>query len=334
MRKTKTRYLSALLVLMVALFAATGLADAGVKRGDTPYFNYTYATKEEGVALMLGSTAHFEGYSQNDLDYRMQKRGVTMEEYQTYAAAQVREFSQEEKAIVDAHMASMERLLLDNGYTLPKLERIVFVKTTQDEESGSLAYTRGTHIFFGDLLMRLLASEDEMSTTYAEGILWHELFHCLTRCDPDFRRDMYSIIHFRVQEEDYELPASISEYFITNPDVEHHDACATFIIDGQAVDCFTALITTKHFSEEGDTFFDHMVTALVPVDGSDVYYTPQDASNFYDIFGRNTDYAIDPEECLADNFSYAMAYGMAGILGEGYADPEIIEAILSYVSQP
>ena len=72
-----------------------------------------------------------------------------------------------------------------------------------------------------------------------------------------------------------------------------------------------------------------MNTALVPVDGSDIYYLPEDVDNFWEVFGRNTDYVIDPEECMADNFSFTMAYGLDG---KEYEDPEIIKAIHDYLS--
>ena len=71
--------------------------------------------------------------------------------------------------------------------------------------------------------------------------------------------------------------------------------------------------------------------ALVPVDGSDIYYTPEQAENFDEIFGTNTDYVVDPEECMADNFGYALAYGMDGPNGDGYPNPEIIEGIMEYL---
>ena len=40
-----------------------------------------------------------------------------------------------------------------------------------------------------------------------------------------------------------------------------------------------------------------------------------------EIFGTNTDYVIDPEEYMADNFGYTLAYGMDGPKGDGYPNP-------------
>ena len=121
------------------------------------------------------------------------------------------------------------------------------------------------------------------------------------------------------------------EYHISNPDVEHHNSYATFIIDGPNIDCFTDFVTTRHFEREGDAFFECSTTALVPVDGSDTYYTPEQEENFDEIFGTNTDYVIDPEECMADNFGYTLAYGMDGPKGDGYPNPEIIEGIMDFL---
>ena len=58
-------------------------------------------------------------------------------------------------------------------------------------------------------------------------------------------------------------------------------------------------------------------TALIPIDGTDIYYTKEQASNFDEVFGTNTNYTIDPEECMADNFADAMQYGMDGKNGQG-----------------
>lgn len=50
-------------------------------------------------------------------------------------------------------------------------------------------------------------------------------------------------------------------------------------------------------------------------------------------FGENTEYVVDPEKCMAYNFSYALLYGMDGHDGEGYKSPEIIEGIISILKE-
>ena len=139
---------------------------------------------------------------------------------------------------------------------------------------------------------------------------------------------MYRIIHFTVAESDYELPPKVQDILISNPDVEHHDAYASFDIDGKMVDCYVAVIASKPFEKAGDSFIQVLEVILIPVDSSDTYYPISEAKNYWEVFGDNTGYAIDPEECMADNFSYAMTYGVEG---KDYKTPEIITAILDYV---
>ena len=294
---------------------------------------HRYASRAEGQELLMSNEDYYAGFSQNELEFKMQKKGASMEEYKAFAVEQVVDFTQEEIDAIDALLGEMSETLTANGYTLPPHDEIILVKTTMAEECDVTAYTHGTQIYLSDKFMRFDLSDPngKEKVLYAKFILWHEIFHCLTRCNPDFRAEMYKLVHFTVQEEDYPLPPSAFEYHISNPDVEHHNSYATFIIDGQNIDCFTDFVTTRHFEREWDDFFDCSTTALVPVDGSDIYYTPEQAENFDEIFGTNTDYVVDPEECMADNFGYALAYGMDGPKGDGYPNPEIIEGIMEYL---
>ena len=292
-----------------------------------PQIDYSFATKEEGIEYRMSNTEFFNGLTQNDLDYRMQKKGATLEEFIEFSKAQIRDFTDQEKEVVDYNMWRLEKDLELKGLTLPEHTSIVFVKTTMEDEPNEYAYTHATQIYLSEYFLEDAKSfgDDGVDPLY---YLYHELFHCLTRNNPEFRRDMYEIINFTVQDEEYVIPPSVKEYFYSNPDVEHHNSYATFNINGEDIKCFATAITTKHFETEGDNFHWNSTTALVPIDGTDIYYLPEDASNFYDVFGYNTDYNIDPEECMAENFSMAMYYGVGDL--SFFDSPEIIEAIYDY----
>lgn len=47
----------------------------------------------------------------------------------------------------------------------------------------------------------------------------------------------------------------------------------------------------------------------------------------------HTGYVTGPEECMADNFAYAMLYGMKGNDGNGYPNQEIIQGIIDNLKQ-
>ena len=327
-----TKKLTAVFLVSVLVFlcGCQGVLNLGAAE-----INYRFAQKEEGKSLLLENKEYYDGFSQNDLDFRMQKKNAEMDEYLAFAEKQVLDFTEDEKKLLDSTFESMNKTLKENGYKLPKLDEIVLIKTTMEEESGAGGYTHGTHIFLSEYVLKetLEAGEEEKAEweDLINNVLWHELFHCITRCSPEFRAKMYELIHFTVADKDFALPKSVMEYHISNPDVEHHNSYATFRINGKDTDCFVDCVTAKHFEKEGESFFDTADAALIPVDGSDTYYTPEQAENFDEVFGKNTDYVIDPEECMADNFAFAMQYGMSGPEGKGYSTPEIIEGILSLV---
>lgn len=289
---------------------------------------YGFADAKEGAAFIKGNKDYLEGLTQNDLDFRMQKKDATLEEYIAFAEQQVLDFTEKEKEGISACMQKVADICTENHYTLPEIEEITFIKTTMREESGAAAYTHGTQIYVGEGLVSFFSSEAQWARDYATTILVHELFHCLTRNDARFREDMYGIIGFHIQEEEFVFAPKVREQMLSNPDVGNHNSYATFRIDGQDRECVVVLASTKPFEKPGDNMFSLMMVGLVPIDDLSVMYPSDSAENFWEVFGRNTDYVIDPEEALADNFSYAIMYGETGM---NYKSPEIIKGICDYL---
>lgn len=340
------------ILLCIVILSMTFISGCGVRQTKTSEASYTetteadqsrvpetisyrFASKDEGKDLMLSNKDYYNSFNQNDLDYRMQKKNSTMDEFLAFAKDQVLDFTDEEKALIDKQIGDMEKTFYKKGYSLPPVDEIVFIKTTMKEECNAAGYTHGSQIYIKGSILNLAVSGDKEVKAEKQArlneLIWHELFHCLTRNNKDFRDKMYQLIHFTVADKDFTLPPGVYKHHITNPDVEHHNSYATFKINGQDKDCFVDFVTEKPFEKPGVSFFDAGNTALIPIDGTDIYYTPEMADNFYQVFGENTGYVIDPEECLADNFSYALLYGMDGPGGFGYPNPEIIEGILSYL---
>lgn len=306
-----------LLVLLMCLLIVAASAQAEV-------FGYRFADADEGAKLLLSNRDYYENFNRNDLCFRLQKTDATLGEMETFAAAQVRDYTEAERAAVDGAMARIENLCAGRGYALPATDGVVFIKTTMAEENDAGGYTHGTQIYLGEILMEYALSDDPDEQAFFDEILAHELFHCLTRNHPDFRAKMYAILGFTVVGEDYDFPPEIRERIISNPDVEHYNSHAVFDIGGEKKDCVVIFTTGRPFEQPGDSFFELGVTGLVPVDDLGTMYTSDDAANFWDVFGKNTDYVIDPEETLADNFAFTI---LSGPEGREYQSPEIIAAI-------
>ena len=293
-------------------------------RAEPGALGYRYADAEEAARLLLSNRDYYENLTQNDLNFRMQKLDATLRELEDFAAAQTRDFTDAEKARIDRSMAAIMKTAEARGYALPPVDDIVFAKTTMAEECNAAAYTHGTQIYIGEAEFNYYLKADDADQAEFDVLVAHELFHCLTRNHPDFRAAMYGVLGFTVVENDYEIAPEIRERMIANPDVEHHNSYAAFDIDGKLTNCVVLFTTVKPFEKPGDSFFDGVVTGLVPIDDMTTMYTSDDAANFLEVFGENTDYVIDPEETLADNFADLMIYGLDG---KAYKTQEIVQAI-------
>ena len=308
-----------------ALLLILSLLPACLAEGCT--LGYRFADADEAATLLLGNRDYYDNLTQNDLNYRLQKLDATLGELEAFAAEQTRDYTDAEKARIGQAIDLIAAHCDEWGYTLPPMDDIVFAKTTMREECNADAYTHGTQIYIGanriQIILTVAAGDPAMQSKF-DALIAHELFHCLTRNHPGFRAAMYGILGFTVVDSDYEFAPEIRERMISNPDVEHHNAYASFDINGTPTNCVALFTTGKPFEKEGDSFFDDEATGLVPIDDMTTMYTSDDAANFWDVFGRNTDYVVDPEETLADNFSFAMIYGLDG---KEYETPEIIQAI-------
>jgi hypothetical protein len=307
-------------------------------RKNNTKIKYRFADEKKAKELFLSNIKFLNNLNQYDLDYRLNKKNATLEEYKAFGTSQMREFTEKEKNLVSKQIIKMENTLNNQKMNLPFDEEIIFIKSTQKEENGSLSYTHSTQIYLGEDIFNMMGDKSDISDKFeVEKIFWHELFHCISRTNVIFRKEMYKIIHFTVMDKDFIIPKEIYEISISNPDVEHHDSYATFKIDGKNIDCYMVLTAFKPFNKPGDSFFNCLQFSIVPIDSKGEFYLPQDTENFWEIFGKNTPYVIDPEECLADNFSFAILnqeyekYSECKRSELNFKNPEIIEKIINYL---
>ena len=316
-----------MLTVLIFLFVLTGC-------GKKNEITYNFLSAKESADVLGGIDYYYDSLGQKMLDFACQKKGGTAEEYREFSMNQTLDYSDAEKEIIDNSIARIMKTIEENGYHLPDNTNISFAKTTMNEAPGAGGYTHETTIFLGqDYFDKIANNADaEGINEYIDVVVSHELFHCLTRNNPDFRKAMYSIINFTINNDDFDIPQEIKYEMISNPDVRHHDSYATFTINGEKKDCYLVFLTETTFEKPGDSFFNGMYTGLVDTNDGTLYkYT--DASDFYDVLGLNTTYCEDPEECMATNFSYAITYGINGPTNAGYKSPEIIESIIDYLKK-
>ena len=314
-----------ILVLLSCLAASFG-ETAPAETVWTTKITAHFASVEEGQQLMRERTLFHKQIREHALAFLLQKKGGTLEEYIEYSAEQVMAFTPEEEQRVIDTLDWLQDLLERHGLQLPDPGPITFVKSTGLEVSGAKGYTSEGCIFASrDAYSRELYSDEKFRL-----LITHELSHCLSRMFPEYRRALYSLIHFTLLDEDIEVPEEILNQIIANPDVEHHNSYATFTIGGKKQDCYLVFLTDSVFEKPGDSFFDGIYSGVVPLDGSALYRV-EEVDDFWDVVGLNTDYVEDPEELMATNFSYALTDLDKGF--EEYESPEILEGIIEYLKK-
>lgn len=294
--------------------------------------NYRFASKAEGQRLIKENTAYYNGMTQMDIDWRLEKKGGRLDELISRAQENIQDFTEKEQAYVTLGIGAMEGMVNALGCRLPLPEEIVFIKSTQETEGQAPAYTLKNQIVLSTrLLARSISDRKEEIDMPFTRILVHEIFHIITRHSPEFRKRMYSLLGFTVMDHDIEFPQSMREKIASNPDVEHLDNYAEFTIGGVKRKCEMVACFNKSWEEtaaengSADSFLHHIQLGLVPLDNLEEYFSIDEASDFWDKVGRNTHYIWAPEECLADNFSYALTYGPCF----NYKSPKLIRGILA-----
>jgi len=234
------------------------------------------------------------------------------------ACRQALEQSRLGKAISGLRPA-LERLAI----TFPK--RITLVKTTGAEE-GHAFYTRDTAIMIPERESGP-ANEELLEKTIA-----HELFHILSRNNPELREKLYRVIGFTKCNE-VGFPEELKSRKITNPDAPRNDHSIRVRVKDKQEDVVPILFANSpsYDPAKGGEFFNYLQLGFLPVSKSSATgktpLTSQEISGFSEQIGRNTKYIIHPEEILADNFALL-------VMGEDdVQSPEILKKMRAVLGQ-
>ena len=279
--------------------------------------SYKILPQEDAKEYFLHEKLH-EQITPLFIDVAMQRNNVPHEEWLNKALNSILESKPERQAFLDsiAHLQSDKLRSMGLSLPIPKTIEIIDMKT--DVIAGSTAFTSGTRIYVN---VNLLKNYEAQAPGRTEKTMWHEMWHVISRNNPELRKQMYALIGFHVLPDEVEIPAEVKAHILCNPDVERHDSYATFKIHGKPTDCMLLLYSEDdEYSAFNLTFFianadGYWLLALDPEThkpyrdekGQWVLYNCTEAEDFDQVMsGGNTRYCDDPEECMADNFSYAM----------------------------
>ncbi len=287
--------------------------------------SFFFATLDEAKEILTCQDDFVRTMSSFDRASRMKTdKEVSEREYLEFVGRNVLEWN-------DADLQKVSSALqgIQENFEVPSLPRkVLMVKTTGDEE-GRASYTRAN-------AMVLPESEIAGPVLKIRKKICHELFHILSRANPELRDRCYSIIGF-VKCDEVEFPTELKSRKITNPDAPANNHCILVEIGGKENWAVPILFSSpeRYDTARGGEFFDYLRFQLLVMecqggaqaakpafDGQKTRLVDlQQLSGFFEQVGRNTDYLIHPEEILADNF-------MLLISGErDMPSPEIIRKL-------
>ena len=313
--------------IIIALLAITVMLGCQEKKKSSR-LNFHFASLEEGQKTISTS----DGFTQNlhtfDLVSRLQDLGMepSEENYLKLCKSSVQEWTEKEKQALQRAAERLQRKIDSCGYILPLPYEIHLIKTSMVEEGGAGGYTRGACIFLASC-----ENLDPKRESFLDFLLAHELFHVMTRYCPEFRKEMYAQIGFNILDQDIKFSDQLLEMRISNPDVNKYDSYSIFEIGDKKVPCTMWFYNDSTYN--GGAFFTYGKPGLIPLneqfepimneDGSPIIYKLDEAKDFFRLIGKNTGYIINPEEALADNFSFALT----DVFPKGQKSPEVTERL-------
>ena len=265
-----------------------------------------FATIEEAQKILTTKDKYIN--SQNPFDRRLRlnkEEPVSVKEYMEFLKEQVLDWSENEKNQIREIIQNIKPRLEEYDLNLPS--EIFLIKTTGKEEGGA-AYCRGNAISLPQNTLRRIGQS-------TETLIVHELFHIYTKNNLDMREKLYKIISFKKCEK-VELPQSLLDIEVTNPDVPSERYYVELQYEGKNIDVIP-MITVPNFNPDRNLpFFAYLKLEFIEVEkingqyeykrnesGEPVVYIQNQLPDLFNKVGENTSYLIHPEEILADNFA-------------------------------
>lgn len=320
--KTMKKVPFSLVVVLVLSFLPS---QAQIRLGENT--SVVFATVEEGQKILMQRDDFVERLSPFDRAARMKTdEAVSEEEFLKFVGVNVLRWDDQDKQKVITAFQKIKPSL--DSLSLPFPNEVFVIKTTGNEEGGA-AYTRANAIV-------LTKSVLNAPLATIQKLICHELFHIMSRANPDLREQLYETIGF-VKCKELTFPSELKSRKITNPDAPRNDHCIRLEVNGKTYWSLPILFSNseKYDVEQGGEFFNYLQFQFLLVEwneGSSVV-TPiydggkpkrfgiQQVSGFFEQVGRNTGYIIHPEEILADNFALL-------VLGErNLPSPEVVGKI-------
>ncbi len=265
-----------------------------------------FVSVDVGKELIVQDDDYSASLSQFDLELRVHNTEPTLDNLNKFTQKQVLDWSDSEYHTLDSLIKVISDIAIEKGFNFQLPDQIAFIKTTMNENKGAGGYTRLNYI---------VLSEDvfKMPSNRIKNVIAHELFHVISRYNPELRTELYSVIVFTTCNK-IDITTDLKNYTISNPDAPNIDAYITLKDkNGEQEKCAMVLYSDKDY--DGGIMFDYLKVGFLKLSSNDnknmVLFTQNDEEKIYNVgeitgffeqIGSNTQYIIHPEEIVASNF--------------------------------
>lgn len=196
---------------------------------------------------------------------------------------------------------STELKIKDRQYRFTLPNEIVIIKSAMHEEGGANGFTRENYIVLN-------------LNSLSQHLFEHELFHIISRYNPEKVEKAYNILGFSKCNE-IKIPSPFTDLKITNPDAPFNNFYINLKYNEKDIEAIMLLYSKKNYS--GGRFFSYLTKGLLLIEGKSnkkvimsggtpVILTYDEVDNLFQQIGTNTGYNIHPEEITSDHFIMAL----------------------------
>jgi hypothetical protein len=300
-------------------------AGALAQQPDASSASFVFATVEQGRAVLgrdddwVGATGDFQRAATLGV-----AAPVSRQRFVAFLADCVRPWTAQQQARWRRALDTLLPRLAALRAPLPT--RVLFVNTN-GHDAGDAPYTRGNAV-----MLPTAALAPGSTGRSDEEMLAHELFHVISRNQPELATRLYALLGFeRVGA--LQWPQAWLPLRIANPDAPYDRDAMQVIVEGHSAMIMPVLVARGTELQPGASLFEAMdvrllevrpsaagATLPVFVDARPVWHEPAQVPDFIDRLGGNTDYIIHPEETLADNFAFLVS-------GRAVPNPALLDRI-------
>jgi hypothetical protein len=284
-----------------ALLAAVFAALLQAAQAQAPQPGFAFAAVAQARAILGARDDYVRATAPLERSAKM-RTGEPVDEarYVRYMESAPRAWTEDEQRALDPLLRQLDQFIAGLKWSRPK--QILLIKAKEGFTEG-LPHTRANAIVLPDGIV----ASPPAPLPY---ILAHELFHVLSRNNPELRERLYAAIGFRPCAK-VEIPESVAKLRITNPDAPESRHTIAVRHQGRPVEALPYPRLASETVDPSQGFQENARVGwlLVERQGDTCKARPgdaiasQDLQGLYEQVGRNTEYLWHAEEILADNFA-------------------------------